>query len=176
MQADNVLALRVALATGLRIGDVLSLSRWDLSSGGIFYVAEKTKKVGFRPLPADLYSVLKRRSARGVGWCFPSATKAGKHRTRQAVWADLRKAARLCNVKAHISPHSTRKTFAANLYRDKGLDAVRDALQHDSVATSMLYAYADRMCAAPVGEIDYELLADLVTARVLSILHKKGVI
>lgn len=176
MRYDNVLALRVSLTTGLRIGDVVALSKWDLSSGGVSYVAEKTKKAGFCPLPADLYAVLKRRSRNGVGWCFPSATREGKHRTRQAVWADMKKAARLCGLKVHASPHSARKSYGVAVYRDGGLDAVRDALQHDSVATSMLYAYADRMNAAPVNEIDYELLADLVTSRVLSILHKKGVV
>lgn len=175
MQGDNVLALRVALETGLRIGDVLSLTRWDLSSGGVSFVAEKTGKAGFVRLSPVLYRKLCARANVGVGWLFPSPTKPYKHRTRQAVWTDIKKARARVNVPQHITPHSTRKTFAADLFHSSGLDAVQAALQHDSIATSMIYAYSDKMVDIPVDIIDYEKLADMVTARIMRILHEKNI-
>ena len=44
MTYDNVLALRVSLETGLRIDDVLSLKRGDLTGRTITGTAEKTGK------------------------------------------------------------------------------------------------------------------------------------
>lgn len=139
MTYENVLALRVALATGLRIGDVLKIRTDDIKGRTLNYVAEKTEKKGTKVLPQKLVTEL-RRNACG-GWAFPG--RKGGHRTRQAVWADVKKARKAVGLEANITPHSTRKTYAVDLYHEKGIEATERELQHDSLATTMLYAFSN---------------------------------
>lgn len=139
---DNRLALDVSIETGLRIDDVLSLRAENLSTDNhITYTASKTGKNGTVKIPKRLADRLRGNAA--FGWFFPHAKDKDKHRTRQAVWKNLRDKCAELGFAAHISPHSARKTFAAELYRKKGFRAVQRALQHDNAGTTMLYAYSD---------------------------------
>lgn len=180
MQYENALAIRVSLETGLRINDVLSLSVYDLTANGVYTVAEKTMK----PVRATLSEALllslrtlsKINKANPYGWCFPSPRDGKKHRTRQAVYIDLEKAAKSCGVKVHISPHTARKVYAVGVFKSAGLETAKQALQHDNINTTMLYAYSDKFVFKDVDKIDYDYLADLVCKRILSILHKRGIL
>lgn len=142
MTRDNALAIAVSLETGLRIGDVLALQVSDLSDSSIAYTAQKTGKAGSAPCAARLIDIL-RSNARG-GYCFPPRRGSkSPHRSRQAVWANVRQAAQRTGIKPHVSPHSARKTYAVQLYHRRGIAAVQAALQHDDVNTTNLYALAD---------------------------------
>lgn len=142
MTRDNALAIAVSLETGLRIGDVLALQVSDLSDSSIAYTAQKTGKSGSAPCAARLIDIL-RSNARG-GYCFPPRRGSkSPHRSRQAVWANVRQAAQRTGIKPHVSPHSARKTYAVQLYHRRGIAAVQAALQHDDVNTTNLYALAD---------------------------------
>lgn len=142
MTRDNALAIAVSLETGLRIGDVLALQVSDLSDSSIAYTAQKTGKAGSAPCAAKLIDIL-RSNARG-GYCFPPRRGSkSPHRSRQAVWANVRQAAQRTGIKPHVSPHSARKTYAVQLYHRRGIAAVQAALQHDDVNTTNLYALAD---------------------------------
>ncbi len=170
MQYDNVLALRVALETGLRINDVLQL-RWDdfKRDGKFTYIAQKTGKKGTKTISKELY---KRLFARRTGqtYLFPGR-KRGRHRTRQAVWKDIKKAAAALGVSGNASPHSTRKTYAVGVRRREGVAAVQRELQHDRMDTTMLYAFSDmltpkeaRTCAATAPD------AEQIALRVVELL------
>ena len=85
----NALALRVALHTGLRIGDVLRLKPEQLKTR--FWITEqKTGKKRQIGLPEKLLAEL--RETAGECWVFPGRDPE-KHRTRQAVWKDMKRAA-----------------------------------------------------------------------------------
>lgn len=137
----NRLAMRVALHTGLRIGDVLALKSDQLKPH--FWVTEtktgKRRQVG---LPEPLLSDLKK--AAGREWLF-EGRKPGKPRTRQAVWKDVKRAAKAFRLPANIAPHSARKVYGSELMERYGdLDKVRRALNHRSETITLIYALADQ--------------------------------
>ena len=137
----NALALRVALHTGLRIGDVLALRPEQLKPR--FWVTEqktgKRRQVGF---PEALLAELRRGA--GEHWVFPGKDPT-KHRTRQAVWKDMKRAAWAFRLPVNVGPHSARKNYAVDLMRKYGdIDRVRRALNHNSDTVTLLYALADK--------------------------------
>lgn len=144
MTYDNVLALRVALVTGLRIGDVLRIRPCDVDTerGRLVYTAQKTGKGGTKKIPIGLARELL-RNAGGSLWCFPHRLDSAKHRTREAVYRNLLHACKRAGLDVHVSPHSTRKTYAVELRDVSGLAEVQKQLQHDSLDVTMLYAFSD---------------------------------
>ena len=134
------LPLWVSLETGLRVGDVVRLKPSNIRADGIHYRAEKTGKYGV----AQISDKLRRALPKKGKWLFPSTHKAGRHITRQAVWQRVKAAAKRAGIKADgVSPHSLRKVFAVELYREKGFAAVKNALQHANAATTEIYSFAD---------------------------------
>lgn len=138
----NRLVMRVCLATGLRLGDVLALRSDQL--GRQFYVTEKkTGKKRRVNLSDDLLVALRRQA--GKNWVF-EGSGAGGHRTRQAVWKDLKRAARALRIDRNLTPHSARKAYAVKLMEKYGdLEKVQRALNHDNSAVTVIYALADRL-------------------------------
>lgn len=136
----NALALRVALHTGLRIGDVLRLKPEQLKTR--FWITEqKTGKKRQIGLPEKLLVEL--RETAGECWVFPGRDPE-KHRTRQAVWKDMKRAAKAFRLPVNVGTHSARKFYAVELMRKYGdIDRVRRALNHDSETVTLLYAMAD---------------------------------
>lgn len=142
---ENRLAMRTALATGLRIGDVLQLKPEKLKPH--FWVTEeKTGKKRQVGLPEPLLSDLKKNA--GKYWVFPGRDPR-KHRTRQAVWKDVKRAAKAFRLPQNVGPHSARKVYAVDLMHKYGdIDRVRRALNHGSETITMIYAMADLQLAA----------------------------
>ena len=178
MTYDNVLALRISLETGLRIDDVLSLRSEQLQGRTLHGVAEKTGKKYKKVISVDL---ARRLQALGrKGYIFPHRTKKNAHRTRQAVWQNMKKAARLLGVDLNAAPHSARKTYAVEVFKDKGLDAAQKELQHDRISTTMLYAFSDMLTGNvnSMGNIcfsasDIEKIAGIIAAKVVEFLAKQ---
>jgi len=137
----NRLVMRVALHTGLRVSDVLALKTQQIKSH--FWVTEsKTGKKRQIGLPEPLLSDLK--NAAGKEWVF-EGRKGGKPRTRQAVWKDVKRAAKAFRIQANIAPHSARKVYGAELMEQYGdLEKVRRALNHSSETITLIYAMADQ--------------------------------
>lgn len=142
---ENRLVMRVCFTTGLRLSDVLSLKTAQLKSH--FWVTEsktgKRKQVG---LPEPLLSDL--RMAAGEIWVFPGRDPE-KHRTRQAVWKDVKRAAAAFRMEQNVAPHSARKVYAVELMHKYGeIAKVRKALNHSSEAVTCIYALADMQLEA----------------------------
>ena len=142
---ENRLVMRVLLHTGLRIGDALQLRPWQLKPN--FWITEqktgKRRQVG---LPESLLTDL--RSNAGKEWVFPGKSP-GKHRTRQAVWKDVKRAAAALRLTANAAPHSARKVYAVDLMRKYGdIERVRRALNHGGVEVTLIYAMADKQLKA----------------------------
>lgn len=147
LMPQNRLICQVALHTGLRIGDVVGLRADQLKRR--FTVREsKTGKAKRVSLTADL---LRRVQAQaGPVWAFPSPSDSSQtgHKTRQAVWADIKRAGKAMRLKRNVTPHTLRKVYAVRKYAETGdLSAVQKALNHDDVAVTMLYALADAVAA-----------------------------
>lgn len=142
---ENRLVMRTALVTGLRVGDVLALKPERLKPH--FWVTEqKTGKKRQVGLPEPLLSDLKKNA--GKYWVFPGRDPR-KHRTRQAVWKDVKRAAKAFRLPQNVGPHSARKVYAVDLMKRYGdIDRVRRALNHNSETVTMIYALADQQLAA----------------------------
>ena len=106
----NRLACRVAVHTGLRIGDVLAL-RTEKFRPQMWVTEAKTKKRRRVNLPKPLFEDVKAQV--GVTWVFPSPRDPRKHRTRQAVWADVKRAARAFRMSQNVRVQSLTKRYAA---------------------------------------------------------------
>lgn len=144
----NQLVARIALETGLRVGDVVALKTDDLKKGSFTIREQKTGKKRRVRLP----DALRRRvlAQAGVVYAFPHRLDEGKHRTRQAVYSDIKRAAKLFRIRANLAPHSLRKIYAVDLYRKSGsIEKVREALNQSNDAVAMIYALADMIEGIP---------------------------
>lgn len=142
---ENRLVMRLLLRTGLRIGDALQLRTEQLKPN--FWITEqktgKRRQVGIpEPLLSDL------RANAGERWVFPG-NDPKKHRTRQAVWKDVKRAAAACRLNQNVAPHSARKVYAVELLERYGdIERVKRALNHGSVEVTLIYAMADKQLQA----------------------------
>lgn len=142
---ENRLVMRLLLHTGIRISDALQLKPQQLKPN--FWITEqktgKRRQIGIpEPLLSDL------RSSADAEWVFPGAVP-GKHRTRQAVWKDVKRAAQALRLTANAAPHSARKVYAVKLLSKYGdIERVRRALNHGGVEVTLIYAMADKQLTA----------------------------
>lgn len=145
LMPENRLAIEVSLCTGLRISDVLNLRSAKLKDR--MTVRElKTGKNKRITIPRKLLDEL--HSIKGKIYVFEGRTDPQKHRTRQAVFKDIKRAAALFRVPAKliISPHTARKIYAVSQFqRTCDLKAVKQLLNHSNEAVTVLYAIADRI-------------------------------
>lgn len=150
---ENRLAIEVAMETGLRIGDVLSLKTSQLLGRDIkgrtvcrerITVQEhKTGKKRRVYLPIELRGRLMINA--GEIWVFEGRHDRYKHRTRQAVAKDIKRARAILRLpKSYVvSAHSARKLYAVELANKKGVNAVKRSLLHSDETITELYAMAD---------------------------------
>lgn len=143
LSPSNARMCRVCLHTGLRLGDVLSLRTEQIKPN--FWITEsKTKKRRQVGLKKSMIDEILLNS--GEIFAFPSRNDKNRHRTRQAVWKDVKRAAIAFRLPQNVAPHSLRKVYAVDLLREYGsIDRVRRALNHESETTTMLYAMADKL-------------------------------
>lgn len=142
---ENRLVMRLLLHTGIRIGDALQLKPEQLKPN--FWITEqktgKRRQIGIpEPLLSDLLD------SSGKNWVFPGADPA-KHRSRQAVWKDVKRAAEAARLTQNVAPHSARKVYAVELLERYGdIDRVRRALNHGGIEVTLIYAMADKQLRA----------------------------
>lgn len=143
LMPQNQLIVRVMLHTGMRISDVLALKTSDLVPSG-WYTEQKTGKRRRYGLPRPLLDEIKAQA--GPEWAFTGRLDKRRHKTRQAVWVDLKRASRAFRMPQNIGTHSARKVYAVELYRKYGdISRVQRALNHSSPSVTMVYAMADQL-------------------------------
>lgn len=150
LMPENRLVCRTCVATGLRVGDVLALKPQQLATQ--FWITEqKTGKRRRVNLKQELLDDLKKHS--GKEWVFPGRDPR-KHRTRQAVWRDVKRAAKAFRLPQNVAVHSLRKVYAHEmLTKSKGdLSKVQRALNHSDAATTMIYIMAYQLYQAKYGD------------------------
>ena len=141
---QNRLIMQMVLHTGMRISDVLELRTGQLVPSG-WLVEKKTGKRRRYGIPEPLLSNIKRQA--GKVWAFPSPVKRGnaeRHKTRQAVWRDVKRAQRAFRLAQNVGTHSFRKVYAVRLMEKYGdIEKVRRNLNHESDSVTAIYAMAD---------------------------------
>lgn len=145
----NKLAMLTSLKTGLRIDDVLGLKK-DKLHVRLFVKEKKTGKykrcyLG-KQLYADLYNFAysSEYTVRRSPFVFPHRTRTDRHRTRQAVYRDVRRAVERLKLSGAISPHTARKCAAVREFKKNfRVEDVRRFLNHDNELTTLLYALSD---------------------------------
>ena len=95
---QNALIMETVLQTGLRISDVLELRTEQLWLS-MWVREKKTGKMHRCGLPKDLLAAILAQA--GEVWAFPG-TKPGTHKTRQAVWKDVKLAAKAFRLPQNI--------------------------------------------------------------------------
>ena len=131
LMPSNRLVMRVILHTGLRVSDVLALRPADLAPRA-WIVEQKTGKRRLVGFPADLLADLRKNA--GEIWVFPGRNPE-KHRSRQAVWCDVKRAAAAFRMPQNVGTHSGRKVYAVRLLRKYGdIAQVQRLLRHSSPA------------------------------------------
>lgn len=139
----NRLAVLVSLSSGLRIDDVLSLKTEDVVKSDFHIREKKTGKRKRVHLGSDLCAQL--LSNAGRVYVFEHRSDWRRHRTRQAVYKDVVRVAKLLRLKG-VTPHSARKVYAVRRYRDgRDLRRVQRLLNHSSEAVTMIYALSDEL-------------------------------
>lgn len=145
LMPTNRLVMEVALHTGLRVGDVLAL-RSERLAQRMTVKEEKTGKSRRISFSRGLYERL--RAQAGKIYVFEGRRSQEVHRTRQAVWADISRAAKALRLTRNVTPHSARKIYAVELYKRYGsLDLAQRQLNHDNLETTLLYIMADTLAA-----------------------------
>lgn len=148
---ENALVMRVAMETGLRVGDVLAL-RPPVKAQ--FWIEEqkthKKRRVNLRKERVEQLNAIAGRE-----WVFEGRSDSGRHRTRQAVWRDVRRAAAALRLPVHVSPHSARKIYAVDALRQTrgDLRKVQRRMNHADKATTMLYTMAEAVYQAKYEEV-----------------------
>ena len=139
----NRLVCLVALATGLRITDVLSIRTEQLKRDRFTVSESKTGKNKTVRIPKELRN--KVRAQAGKVYAFPHRCDGYKHRSRTTIWKDLNRVARAFRLKG-LAPHSLRKSYARTL-RAEGLtlSQIQRAMNHSSPTVTKLYAMADEL-------------------------------
>lgn len=144
LMPPNRLAIEVSMRYGMRIGDVLSMRRDDVAKGSWTYKEQKTGKSRRIRLSGLLQERLLAQSGRV--YVFEGRSDWRKHRTRQAVYKDIRRAAKAFRLLEHVSPHTARKIYAVDAYKRYGsIKRVQSLLNHSSEAVTMIYALADAL-------------------------------
>lgn len=131
LQPKNRLACEISLATGLRINDVLALKTEQIKQQRFTVREEKTGKTRAIYLPKELHE--RALTCSGKHFVFEGRCNGKVHRTRQAVFKDLKRVSKLFGIKENVAPHSLRKIYAVEEYKKHGnLKRVQKLLNHSS--------------------------------------------
>lgn len=140
-------AARVALGTGFRINEVLSLTRDSVDFGrGLVFVARPKWKDDPRrtlgvPMSAEVREVLQRLDRESPSdFLFINPT-TGTRPSRGAFYNRLRKACEAVGVFG-VHPHSLRHTFGTRLgERDVSVQKIKRLMGHQSVRMTLRYIH-----------------------------------
>lgn len=146
LMLPNRLVLNLSKDTGLRIDDCLSIESAKFRQK-MTITEKKTGKKKKIYINSKLFRELqqyKNTVVCGKKFLFPHRTDEKKHRTRQAVWYDIKRACRALRCTENITPHSMRKMYAVSLFQ-KGysIQEIKEKLNHDSEAVTILYIMSE---------------------------------
>lgn len=146
LMPTNALVVRLCISTGLRVSDVLELRTSQLRKRQTVR-EKKTGKTRRVTWPEGLFEQMQEQAGRY--WVFESRTDPKKHRQRQTVWKDIKRAeavfkrSRALQKGQNIGTHSARKIAAVQAYQRGGLKAAQRLLNHSDPLITRLYALSN---------------------------------
>lgn len=141
-------AIRVLLETGIRVGELCSISLDDLSlpdrSIKIHGKGNRQRLVYLlsKRLSSAVENYMSRRATLATASTRLFLTSSGQPITPPQIRAALRRLARQANIKRHVTPHMLRHTCATR-WLEAGLDIryVQKLLGHHSISTTEIYTH-----------------------------------
>lgn len=146
----------VMYATGLRVSELTNLQLADLHLDlGFIQTLGKGNKERIVPLGDEAIYWLDQylQDVRPVFANKKTAilsqhvylTERGKGFTRQGIWKNLKKYVKLAGVKADVSPHMLRHSFATHLLENGAdLRMVQELLGHSDISTTQIYTHISK--------------------------------
>tara|TARA_R110001592_G_scaffold243783_1_gene504850 strand:- start:92715 stop:93260 length:546 start_codon:yes stop_codon:yes gene_type:complete len=135
-EKDLGLALAIAIRTGLRKSDLLSLRIENIKEGKVTGKASKTGKDFGHPIPDWLIDEIHKNQYLGNVYSTTYSHMWLNRSVQRVFPAEYARA--LKNGKT-IGAHSLRKAFGLRLYEAYGVNAARQGLQHSDSATTARY-------------------------------------
>ncbi len=142
--------LEVLYACGLRASEALALRVDDVNLGA-GYVTAMGKGSRQRLVPMGAQALhwmrlyLRTARPRFVKRADPGTlflNRSGRPLSRQSLWGLLKKSARRAGVRAAVSPHTLRHSFASHLLeRGADLRSVQAMLGHADISTTQIYTH-----------------------------------
>ena len=142
--------LELMYASGMRASEVLTLRLEDLNlAAGYVVCTGKGSRQRMVPVGAQAARWLRRYlddgrrpsgKRRDPGTVFMN--RAGRSLSRQGLWGILKRAARRAGLRATVSPHTLRHSFASHLLeRGADLRSVQAMLGHADISTTQIYTH-----------------------------------
>ena len=143
--------IEVLYATGLRVSELVGLRVTDVRTGqGYVQCLGKGRKQRIVPLGDTAAEWVRRYVAEGraaltkgrqTPWLFVNA-RGGGRLSRSGFWKLLKSYGRDARVRAHLSPHVLRHSFATHLLeRGADLRAIQAMLGHADLSTTQIYTH-----------------------------------
>lgn len=147
LMPENALAVEMSARYGMRIGDVLKTKTSEVLKGDWTYTEEKTGKKRRVRCGGEFRQRLLANA--GDFYVFEHRYDCTKHRTRQAVYKDIKRASKALRLDENVGTHTARKVYAVDRFRVSGsLSQVQRLLNHASEAVTMIYALADKITSS----------------------------
>jgi site-specific recombinase XerD len=151
-------------ACGLRISEAASLEVTAIDGvNGLIRVIGKGNKERSVPLPAPVLAELRAlwKTHRDKRWLCPSPTGKGPI-TRSALWQTFKKVRAEAGIKARVTPHTLRHSYATRLLEaGVSLRIVQILLGHSSIGTTAVYTHLTEPTRAGLKTILDKLMRGL---------------
>ena len=142
--------LELLYASGMRASEVLSLRHEDLNlTAGYVTCTGKGSRQRLVPVGAQALRWVRRyldaRRATALKRLDPGTiflNRSGRPLSRQGLWVILKRSARRAGLRASVSPHTLRHSFASHLLeRGADLRSVQAMLGHADISTTQIYTH-----------------------------------
>jgi integrase/recombinase XerD len=145
--------LELLYATGIRVSELVQLSIADVNlEMGFLTCMGKGSKERMIPLGSVAVEIVRQYINLGRPRLLKEANETalflnhqGKRITRQGFWKIIKRYAGQANIRAEITPHTLRHSFATHLLENGAdLRSVQEMLGHADISTTQIYTHVTR--------------------------------